>query len=469
MSSSRIPFTLAWLILFLWGLAPNTGRAAITLVNYSNYLRTITTDPTTKEITLYAGRTKQGTSDCTANNPSFTNTTLPCNSCAKLSTTPLGGRVPCNDAEIFQTLPFTVVLRSDQAEDYVNCTNLIVGRVAGEDTIFAPDAATTTITPGRAGQDVTAVFSWGKLCGAAGGGTDCSKSFNKKFEFSFDRACNQAEIQSGAPQVRIVFRFVAESPNMTLGCGSPAAFEGICNYAVVPGDEKVFIRNTEGVTANAFDVPDLTLAGATGDTKDASGMKYTSFRVYYSTNNPSLMTYGDAYADLAISGTSLSETRVTGLQNGVAYNFWGAMVDQAGTVTHFPAGLNAEQSGTPEKVFGLLDEKGCFIATAAYGTPRAHEIDILREFRDVHLAKTSAGRAFIRWYYANSPEWAAVIRDHEMLRGMVRAFLGPLIGVADMSLRYGAWIFYLTLASLFSALIAALGYLTYRRPPGGQA
>lgn len=479
MSISRIPLSLS--LLFALGLTAPEAGATITLISHSNYLRTVINDTTNNELIFFAGRTQQTSGDCTMNNPSFTNPSLPCNSCAKLASITLGSE-PCNDNEIHQSLPFQITLRSDQAEDYVNCTSLIVGRVAGETTIFAPDFPTTTITPGRAGQDVTASFSWSKLCQAAGGEAGCTKSFNKKFEFSFDRACNQSELQSGAPQIRVVFRFVATSPKMTLGCGAgggtaPAAFEGLCNYVVVPGDEKVFIRNTEGVTANAFDVPDLTVGGNTGDVKDASGMKYAAFRVYFlplASGAPSQMNYTTPFSDLAISGTTLSESRVQGLTNGVEYMFWGSMVDQAGTVTHFPdiSALTTDQQGTPEKVFGLLDEKGCFVATAAYGTPQAGEIQILREFRDVVLARTETGRAFIRWYYEHSPEWAAVIRDHEMLRGVVRAFLDPMIGMANLSLRYGAWVFYVSLVVVFSLLLGGVGWAKFRRQrgsPGGVA
>ena len=38
---------------------------------------------------------------------------------------------------------------------------------------------------------------------------------------------------------------------------------------------------------------------------------------------------------------------------------------------------------------------GCFIATAAYGTPMAEEIQILREVRDGYLLTNTAGRALV--------------------------------------------------------------------------
>ncbi len=465
MSISRIPFSLGLFLAATLSVGPS-AQAAITLISHSNYLRTIVKDTTNNELIFFAGRTAQNGQDCTTANPAFTDANLPCNSCAKLANTTLGSNV-CNDSEVHLNLPFQITLRSDQAEDYVNCTKLIVGRVAGATEIFSSAAQTTQITPGRAGQDVTATFTWSEICAAAGAGNGCTNSFNKKFEFSFDRQCNQSAdgFQSGAPQVRVVFRFVSQNANMTLGCGAgggtaPGPFEGICNYTVVPGDEKVFIRNTEGVTANAFDVPNLSGAG-TGDSKDESGMKYTALRIYFlplASGAPAAMNYSTPFSDLAISGTSLSESRVQGLTNGVEYVFWGGMVDQAGTVTHLVAngGLTTAQQGTPEKVFGLLDEKGCFVATAAYGTPQADEIRVLREFRDVVLAQTGPGRAFIRWYYANSPEWAAVIRDHEMLRGTVRTFLEPMIGMANLSLHYGAWVFYAAFTAVFSLLLCGV-------------
>lgn len=69
---------------------------------------------------------------------------------------------------------------------------------------------------------------------------------------------------------------------------------------------------------------------------------------------------------------------------------------------------------------------GCFIATAAYGSDMAYEVRVLREFRD-RLWEYAAGRAFVRFYYRNSPPIAQMIRDSDSARAAVRAALVPVV------------------------------------------
>ena len=69
----------------------------------------------------------------------------------------------------------------------------------------------------------------------------------------------------------------------------------------------------------------------------------------------------------------------------------------------------------------------CFIATAAFGTASAPQVEILREFGDDRLLKSGLGDRFIQFYYRHSPLVAAVIEPSRPLRWAVRAcFLGPL-------------------------------------------
>jgi hypothetical protein len=76
----------------------------------------------------------------------------------------------------------------------------------------------------------------------------------------------------------------------------------------------------------------------------------------------------------------------------------------------------------------------CFIATAAYGTDTAEEINILREFRDVVLLPSRFGTEFVSLYYEISPPIAEVIWQHDFLRTVVRAgFIDPIIAVLNWS------------------------------------
>jgi len=72
----------------------------------------------------------------------------------------------------------------------------------------------------------------------------------------------------------------------------------------------------------------------------------------------------------------------------------------------------------------------CFIATAAYGTPMAEEIQILREFRDKYLLTNPLGQALVGLYYRVSPPIAEFISEHPSLKPLVRAGLLPAVAMS---------------------------------------
>lgn len=79
--------------------------------------------------------------------------------------------------------------------------------------------------------------------------------------------------------------------------------------------------------------------------------------------------------------------------------------------------------GLPDQFIG----PGCFIATAAYGTPFDSRLDSLRNFRDRFLMPNRPGRAIVSFYYRHSPPIADYIAERNWLRKVVRVLLAPVV------------------------------------------
>jgi len=75
---------------------------------------------------------------------------------------------------------------------------------------------------------------------------------------------------------------------------------------------------------------------------------------------------------------------------------------------------------------------GCFIATAAYGTPTAKQLDVLQAFRDDVLLKSAVGSRLVDFYYRVSPPIANFISEHNFVRTLVRELLvDPIVRVLE--------------------------------------
>jgi len=89
----------------------------------------------------------------------------------------------------------------------------------------------------------------------------------------------------------------------------------------------------------------------------------------------------------------------------------------------------------------VLEEKmpsECFIATAAYGTETAEQLDVLRAYRDQVLLQSPIGSRFVSLYYKTSPPIADFISEHNLLRAVVRELLvDPMVSLAKSS--QGLW------------------------------
>ncbi len=83
----------------------------------------------------------------------------------------------------------------------------------------------------------------------------------------------------------------------------------------------------------------------------------------------------------------------------------------------------------------------CFIATAAYGSSLAPEVDFLRHFRDNIIRKTRSGAEyydrFYEQYYRVSPPIADLMRQDEQLREVLGwSLVTPLVNYFQLALRF---------------------------------
>ena len=331
------------------------------------------------------------------------------------------------------------------------------------------------------------------ICGNSSYGiSDCLGSFTTNVTVGWGTS-NNTFTESGA--ITLNHRYVASqtSTSTTVPATSPWAtwktgpsitdYEGFYYFTAFPGDSKVYITNPTAYTAESNYVPDLSLTASLSNnyptTRDASGMTYTGIRVYYNLTSSSTVgsftvagtgTAGvTGYQDLTYSGGNLSPSFVSGLQNlsgSNEYQIVIASIDEAGILSFFtnpdstspvmnfgltPTG--STQAAQPQAVYGVLDGKGCMVATAAYGSALAPQIEILREFRGRYLMRSDWGRKFVSWYYRNSPTWAIAISNSETLKIVVRGFLWPVVGWSALALRWGLMVTLLSTIMLSAPLI----------------
>jgi hypothetical protein len=117
--------------------------------------------------------------------------------------------------------------------------------------------------------------------------------------------------------------------------------------------------------------------------------------------------------------------------SGYQFTNWSGDV---GTIADINAASTTITMDSPCSIRANFSGAGwCFIATAAYGTPMAEEIGILREFRDEYLLTNAVGQILVDFYYRVSPPVAEFITEHPSLKPIVRAVLLPAVTMSTIA------------------------------------
>lgn len=77
----------------------------------------------------------------------------------------------------------------------------------------------------------------------------------------------------------------------------------------------------------------------------------------------------------------------------------------------------------PPVVKSAFPQSSCFVATAAFGSPRHPAVEILRRWRETHLAASRGGRRLIQLYELVGPFLARPLRSSAVLRSVTRSLI----------------------------------------------
>jgi peptide/nickel transport system substrate-binding protein len=114
-----------------------------------------------------------------------------------------------------------------------------------------------------------------------------------------------------------------------------------------------------------------------------------------------------------------------------------SLVAESDQYTSDPVTLQATGPGLSSSSGNNQTKSGCLIATAAFGSELAPQVQELRSFRDGIALQTLAGSSFMNvfngWYYSFSPQVADYERGQPWLQSVVKASIYPLLGILDVS------------------------------------
>jgi hypothetical protein len=82
---------------------------------------------------------------------------------------------------------------------------------------------------------------------------------------------------------------------------------------------------------------------------------------------------------------------------------------------------------------GSIQDHGCLIVTATFGSPLASEVQLVRSFRDNSIVKSYTGSRFMpgfnAWYYSFSPQVSTYINEHPFTKPAMRVLITPILQI----------------------------------------
>jgi len=136
-----------------------------------------------------------------------------------------------------------------------------------------------------------------------------------------------------------------------------------------------------------------------------------------------------------------------------------------------PTGPDSDEESFSEKLQNEEEGGGCLIATAAFGSEMAPQVQFLREIRDNTVMNTQSGTTFMtgfnQFYYSFSPYVADYERENPVFKEAVKVTLTPMltsltllnyvqVDTEEEMLGYGIGIILLNIGMYFVAPAAAI-------------
>jgi len=208
-----------------------------------------------------------------------------------------------------------------------------------------------------------------------------------------------------------------------------------------------YTTSTSTTTATQVSVSTSTLHTSTTTTGTFTSLNIQTSTLQTSSTNTIVITSTSlTTSSITATSTSIYPTITMTLMNTsfVATTIFSPTV----TVTHLQTSVVPTTSiatslltTTTTAITTIAVTRPCVIASAAYGSDLAPEVQFLREFRDKSVMSTFAGAQFMKifneFYYSFSPAIARVTASAPYLSTITRSLIYPLIG----SLRAAAYVF----------------------------